>query len=215
MLSCRITVSVQPYKPKMEVVCTYLCVATAAPFFSTPCKGNIPSSYPHNLVSSLASAHCCRMRMVLLPTALISVSCTVASGPDDALGVWRVRPDSSPGSYSNVLTIRFEPHNSGEVFTLDSIDADGHRSTSSTILYFDGKSRDFQDPVCSGTQSAWRIDSNTVEILRNCANGRLIRFVRRSTSQPKELILEITEKQPDVSDQERRLVLEKQPTTKF
>ena len=155
------------------------------------------------------------MRMVLLLTALISVSCTVAIGPDDALGVWRVRPDRVPGPYPDVLTIRFEPHIKGEVFTLDSIDADGHRSTSSTILYFDGKPRDFQDPVCSGTQSAWRIDSNTVEILRNCANGRVIRFVRRSTGQPKELILEITEKQPDGSHQERRLVLEKQPTTKL
>src|SRR5262245_26354208 len=81
------------------------------------------------------------MRTVLLLTALISVSCTVASGPDDALGVWRVRPDRSPGPYSNVLTIRFEPHNSGEVFTLDWTEANGRSTTSSVLLYFDGRGR--------------------------------------------------------------------------
>ena len=110
-------------------------------FFSTPCKGNTPSSYPRNLVLSVASAHCCRMRMVLPPTALISVSCTVAIGPDHALGVWRVPPARSPGPYSNVLTIRFEPHNSGEVFTLNRTEANGRSTTSSVLLYFDGRGR--------------------------------------------------------------------------
>ena len=41
-------------------------------------------------------------------------------------------------------------------------------------------------------------------------SGGWIRFVRRLAAQPKELILEITEQQPDGRRFERRLVLEKQ-----
>jgi len=64
-------------------------------------------------------------------------------------------------------------------------------------------------PGCAGTQSSRRLDSRTVEILRNCGSGESMRFVRRLT-QPKELVLEITEQRPDGSRLERRLVLEKQ-----
>jgi hypothetical protein len=39
------------------------------------------------------------------------------------------------------------------------------------------------------------VDSQTVEILRTCANGGCIRFVRRSSGQPNELVLDITEQQ--------------------
>jgi hypothetical protein len=46
-----------------------------------------------------------------------------------------------------------------------------------TILYLDGTSRDFQDFGCSGTQSSRRVDSQTVEILLQCANGGWTRFV--------------------------------------
>jgi hypothetical protein len=37
----------------------------------------------------------------------------------------------------------------------------------------------------------------TIEILRKCANGELIRFVRQSTGQPKELALAITDQKQD------------------
>ena len=104
--------------------------------------------------------------------------------------------------------MRIEPHAKGEVFTLDRIEGDGRSTTSSTILYFDGKARDFQDPGCSGTQSSRRVDGQTVEILRKCAGGEWTRFVRRSAVQPKELVLEITEQHPDGRRFERRLVLE-------
>lgn len=83
-----------------------------------------------------------------------------------------------------------------------------------TILYLDGTSRDFQDFGCSGTQSSRRVDSQTVEILRQCANGGWTRFVRRLAAQPKDLVLEITEQYTDGRRFERRLVLEKQVLNK-
>jgi hypothetical protein len=49
-----------------------------------------------------------------------------------------------------------------------------------------------------------------VEILRTCANGEWTRFVRRLSTQPKEMFLEITEQLTDGRRFERRLVLEKQ-----
>jgi len=67
-------------------------------------------------------------------------------------------------------------------------------STFSAILYLDGRAREFQDSNCSGTQLSRRVDSRTVEILRECASGVQIRLVRRAV-QPRVLILEITEQQ--------------------
>ena len=95
------------------------------------------------------------------------------------------------------------------MFTLDTVAADGRASTSSTILYFDGKTRDFQDSACSGTQSSRRVDGRTEEILRECANGDR-QLIRRSAVQPGVLILEITEQHAAGRPSERRLVLDKQ-----
>ena len=90
----------------------------------------------------------------------------------EAFGVWKLNPARSTlaGNQKSV-TLRIEPHTRGEVFTLDTVAADGRASTFSTILYFDGKARDFQDSTCSGTQSSRRVDSRTVEILRECATA--------------------------------------------
>ncbi len=107
------------------------------------------------------------------------------------------------------VTLRIEPHTRGEVFTLDTLATDGRASTFSTILYLDGKAREFQDSSCSGTQLSRRLDSRTVEILRECASGSQIRMVRRSVP-PRKLILEITEQQMDGRRSERRLFMEKQ-----
>jgi hypothetical protein len=112
------------------------------------------------------------------------------------------------------LTVRIEPHAKGEVFTLDRVEADGRATSSSAILYLDGKPRGFQDHACSGTQSSRRADSQTVEILFKCVSGEWTRFVRRSPAQSKDLILEITEQHADGRRFERRLVLEKQALDK-
>jgi len=149
------------------------------------------------------------MRIGLMLAVLISASCTVKDAPGDAFGVWQVNQDRSTGPYSDILAVRFEGRRNGEVFTLDTIDQRGRSATSSTILYFDGKARDFQDSACSGTQSSRRVDTDTVEILRNCSNGRRVRLVRQFTGKPRELVLEITEQGPDGLHQERRLVLKK------
>jgi hypothetical protein len=94
------------------------------------------------------------------------------------------------------------------VFTLDTVAVDGRASTSSTILYFDGKTRDFQDSTCTGTQLSRRLDSGTVEIVRECVGGQ-VRLIRRA-GKPGVLILEITEQNSDGHRSERRLVMEKQ-----
>ena len=127
---------------------------------------------------------------------LLGMSCGAPCSAEDAFGTWMINPRRSqfagdPRPRSVIL--RIESHARGEVFTLDTISEDGRANTSSTILYFDGQPRDFQEPPCSGTQSSWRVDSRTVEILRNCASGVRTRFVRRLAVQPNELVLEITE----------------------
>ncbi len=138
---------------------------------------------------------------------LILVGAT--SWASDAFGVWKLNSALSMGAGDEKsVTLRIEPHNRGEVFTLDILAADGRASTSSTILYLDGKARDFQDSACSGTQSSRRLDSRTVEILRECAGGRHLRLIRRAESSG-VLILEVTEQNSEGRRFERRLVLEK------
>jgi hypothetical protein len=132
---------------------------------------------------------------------------------DDAFGIWTMNPARStlaPDPRPKSITIRIESHTKGEVFTLDRIEADGRSTTVSTILYMDGKPRDFEDSECSGTQSSRRMDSQTVEILRTCAGGGWIHFVRRFSAPPNELVLEVTERQAGGRIFERQLVLEKQ-----
>ena len=143
-------------------------------------------------------------------TALLLTSLGATSWAGEAFGVWKLNPARSTlaGNQQSV-TVRIEPHTRGEVFTLDTRAPDGRASTFSTILYFDGKPREFQDSTCSGTQSSRRVGGRTVEILRECANG-LRQFIRRSTVEPGVLILEIIEQHRDGRRSERRLVMEKQ-----
>ena len=124
-----------------------------------------------------------------------------ASWAADPFGTWKCTGES--------LTLCIAPHPRGEVFTMDAVAADGRALTSSTILYFDGKPRDFPDLSCSGTQSSLRVDARTVEILRKCAGGSWNRLVHRSPGPGKELVIEITEQREDGRRFERRMVLEK------
>jgi hypothetical protein len=145
-------------------------------------------------------------------TTVLMLLLTMSGWADPTPGTWAINwARSTVGSdpRPKSITIRIEPHAHGEVFTLDRIEADGRATTSSTLLYLDGKPRDFQDPGCSGAQSSRRVNSQTVEILRTCANGGWIRLVRRPSTQPNELVLEITEQQAGGRRFERHLVLEK------
>jgi hypothetical protein len=127
-------------------------------------------------------------------------------------GSWKLNParstfagDIRPKS----VTVRIEPCAKGEVVTLDRTEVNGQRTTSSIVLYFDGVARDFQQAECSGTQSSRRIDSQAVEILRNCGAGGWTRFVRRTTPKS-QLVWEISEQRADGRRFDRRLVFEKQ-----
>ena len=147
------------------------------------------------------------MRAFLI-AALLAASCF-----GQAFGTWKMNPARSTftgGTPPKSLTLRIEPHAKGEVFTLGRVEADGRTTSSSTILYFDGVPRHFEDFVCSGTQLSRRIDGGTVEILRQCGAGEWTKLVRRMSAKPNELVLELTEQHPDGRRVERRLILEKQ-----
>lgn len=149
-------------------------------------------------------------------TAAFLFLLTARGSGGGAFGTWIVNPARSTFAgdlHPKSITLRIEPHPKGEVFTLYRIEADGRATTSSILLYLDGKPRDFQDAGCSGTQSSRRVDSQTVEILRTCVNGNEIRFVRRLSAQSNELIMEVTEHQASGHRFERHLVLEKQSGT--
>lgn len=146
------------------------------------------------------------MKMVLM---LILIAGPESTWAEDAFGVWQVNRDRSTGPHSDILAVRFERHNKGEVFTLETMDSSGRSATSSTILYFDGKPRDFQDSGCSGVQSSRRLDSLTIEIVRQCRGGDWTKFVRHLGRKGRQMVLEVSE-QHSGSRFDRRLVFEKQ-----
>ena len=164
------------------------------------------------LVLAHEGEHRVLMRLVPLLMMIGGAYGAIPSWAGDVAGLWKVTPPSSidPRYSGERLTVRFELHGKGEVFTLNQVDGDGRSTTSSTILYLDSKPRDFQGFGCSGTQASRRLGSETVEILRTCANGDWTRFVRRLSTQPTEMFLEITEQLSDGRRFARRLVLEKQ-----
>jgi hypothetical protein len=160
--------------------------------------------YLWTLVRCGIASHCYHM-----PTALLVLLAGI-SWTAEAFGVWKLNPArSTPAGNEKSLTVRIQPHIRGEVFTVDTVDARGRAWTISTILYFDGKSRDFQDVTCSRTQSSRLAGTRTVEIVRECADGGQVRLVRR-LAPPRLLILEITDQHRGDRHSERRLVIEKQ-----
>jgi len=109
----------------------------------------------------------------------------------------------------NSLTARIEPRARNEVVTVYRTKINGQASSCSMVIYLDGVARGFQQGECSGTQSSRRIDSQTIEVLRNCGPGAWTRFVRRRA--PKDqLVLEISEQRADGRRFGRRLIFEKQ-----
>ena len=145
---------------------------------------------------------------VFLVSALMAASCF-----GQAFGTWKMNVARSTflgTTQPRSLTARIEPHSKGEAFTLIRIEPDGRTRSSSTILYFDGSPRDFEDFECSGTQSSRRLHGETVEILRQCGPGEWTRLIRRTSAKPNELVLEITEQHHDGRRFARQLVFEKQ-----
>jgi len=136
----------------------------------------------------------------------------VAGRTQTAVGTWKLNPARSTlggQTQPKTLVLRVEPHPKGEVVTVDRTGDNGQSTSSSTILYLDGAARDFQGTECSGSQTSRRLDSQTVEILRQCGGGDGERLVQRLTRRGKELVVEIT-RQRSGRRSEERLVLEKQ-----
>ena len=147
------------------------------------------------------------MRTVLL---LIPLGAVCWAG--EAYGTWKLNPARSTFSgqtQPKTLVLRVEPHPKGEVVTVDRTGDSGQSTSSSTILYLDGAVRDFQGTECSGSQTSRRLDSQTVEIVRQCGGGDWERLVQRLTRLGKELVVEIT-RQRSGRRSEERLLLEKQ-----
>jgi hypothetical protein len=152
------------------------------------------------------------MRIVLL-MRIVPLMLVAGCSAQAPFGTWKLnwaRSTFSGGTQPRSYVVRIEPHPKGEVFTLDRTEADGRTTSSSTILYFDGARRDFQDFDCTGTQSSRRLDSQTVEILRQCGAGEATRLIRRTSGNQNELVLEIRETHTDGHRSEGRLVLSKQ-----
>ena len=142
---------------------------------------------------------------------LLAVAGVAGSPGADDVGVWKLNPGRSTFAADRQprnLSLRIEPHSSGEVFTVDRTEQDGRSTTDSTFLFLDGAPRDYQDSDCTGTQSSQRVDNRTVEILRSCQAGGWIRVTRRLPS-GSELVLEINGRRRDGRQVKTRLVLEK------
>ena len=135
------------------------------------------------------------MRIVALSMLIFLICFNLPMWAAGAFGVWRANAGRSVNAYNHMVVVRFEPHSKGEVFTWDIVQCDGRSTTSSTILYLDGKARDFEGFGCLGTQVSRRLESQTVEIVRTCNSGEWTRFVRRLSTDAKELVLNVTEQQ--------------------
>src|SRR6476646_6431775 len=150
------------------------------------------------------------MRVLLV--MLLQLTC-VGQGLERTAGTWKItmaRSTFAGTAPFKSLIARIEHHPKGEVFTLDRIETDGRTTSYSTILYFDGEPRRFDDFGCSGIQSSRRSDERTVEIVRTCASGGWMRLLRRASAKANELVLEISEQSADGRRFDRRLMLEKQ-----
>jgi hypothetical protein len=147
------------------------------------------------------------LRRLLPAVVLLAAICL-----GQPFGTWKLKAarstfagDVRPKS----LTVRIEPRARGEVLTVYRTEINGQTTTCSMVLYLDGVARGLQQGECSGTQSSRRIDSQTIEVLRNCGPGAWTRFVRRRA--PKDqLVLEISEQRADGRRFGRRLIFEKQ-----
>ena len=118
--------------------------------------------------------------MFFRAAVLLAASCL-----GQPLGSWKLNAARSTFAGEirpKSLTLRIEVRAKGEVVTFDRTEVTGRTTVSSMILYLDGVARDFQQDQCFGTQSSRRIDSETIEILRNGGLSAWIRFIRRTAS---------------------------------
>ena len=150
-----------------------------------------------------------------MTTILLLILFSIPTSAQSAFGTWKMNPARSVfigDPHPRALTVRFEPHPKGEVFTWDKIGGNGAAETFSIILYFDGEKHEFQVDTCAGNsfQSSRRLGDGAVEILLTCDKGTHARFVRPTPTNSRELILDVTDELPDGRRFGRHLVFEKQ-----
>src|SRR5580658_36985 len=135
---------------------------------------------------------------------------SASAGAGAPLGIWimnAARSTLAAHPRPKRLTIRIESRAKGEVFSLDRIEPGGRTTTPAPPSIWTAS---HAVPKTAGVRKPnrrRRVDSQTVETLRTCGPG-WIRFVRLS-SQPNELVLELTEHQTGGFRFERHLVLER------
>ena len=160
------------------------------------------------MLCELPGAYVGTVRIILTGSVLLAETCF-----GHTYGTWIL--DAARSTFTGDirprrLTLRIEKHPKGEVLTIDRVETDGRSTSSSTVLYFDGTAREFQDFGCTGTQSSTQIDRQTVEIVRTCKSGEWSRMTRRNSVRKNELVLEIVAQQLDGRRVQRRLVLNRQ-----
>ncbi len=146
------------------------------------------------------------LRRLFFATMLLA-----ACGFGQPFGNWKlnsVRSTFAGDLRPKTLTLRIEGHAKGEVVTMDRTELTGQTTSFSMLLYLDGVAREFQQGQCSGSQASRRIDSRSIEILRNCGADAWTRF--RLTAAKNELILDISEQRAGSRRFDRRLIFEKE-----
>jgi hypothetical protein len=91
---------------------------------------------------------------------------TAAAWAEGATGTWKLnlaRSTFTGEPRPKSVVVRTGAARERRGFTVDESSGDGRATTSSTILYLDSKTRDFQEGGCTGGQSSRRVDEQTVE----------------------------------------------------
>jgi hypothetical protein len=149
---------------------------------------------------------------VWLISMVLSVS-GLGQGSDATKETWKVnltRSTFAGKAPFKSLVVRIESHPKGEVFTEERIETDGRTTSYSTLLYFDGEPRPFENFGCSGTQLSWRLDHWTVEVFRTCGSGGWNRLLRHISAKADELVLDIAEQLADGRRINQRFTFDKQ-----
>lgn len=159
-----------------------------------------------SLVLAVAQLHCLCMQTIAL-LVLLGAPCWA----QEAMGTWKLQGAKSwfHGPAPRPMTIRYEAHGEGEIWTTYQVQADGTSTTTSQTLHFDAKEYPCGDLGLEekpDTVVASKLDLWTAEVSYK-ASGRVVRRILRTVSADgRQLTLDIAstpEKGPVV---ERRLV---------
>lgn len=153
-----------------------------------------------------------KIGMLLKQIAIFALLLHSALSAELISGTWKIdfaKSNLNGFTVPKKFLVRLQAHAKGQLLTLDRLESDGRMTSSSTILYLDGKPRAFEDFECSGMQSSRRLDSETVEIRRSCLTADWTWRVRQPATQSKLMFIDITGIRRTGSQVDWRVVLEK------